>query len=92
MEPSFFKTGETYKIGSRCLVLFAAMTPGDPGRTVRRIALELSRGQRMGKWTDLSGIQSGDPSAPVTGYLATKQKDPTPKGPETNSESSHPPG
>ena len=91
VEPSFFKTGETYKIGSRCLVLFAAMTPGDPGRTVRRIALELSRGQRMGKWTDLSGIQSGDPSEPVTGHLATRQKDPTPKVPETNSESSHPP-
>ena len=39
------KTGEVYEITGRSLLLFAAMTSGEPFRVVRRIALELLRDQ-----------------------------------------------
>jgi len=42
-ESPFFKTGDKCKISARSLLLFAALTPGDPGKAVRRIAFELSR-------------------------------------------------
>jgi isoamylase len=44
-ETYYYKTGYRYKVGARSLLLFAALTPGDPGRAVRRIAFELSRGE-----------------------------------------------
>ena len=43
-ETAHFKTGDKYEITGRSLSFFAALTPGDPGRAVKRIALELSRG------------------------------------------------
>ncbi|HVB56790.1 MAG TPA: glycogen debranching protein GlgX [Candidatus Acidoferrales bacterium] len=41
--PLFLKTGDKYTVAARSLLLFAALTPGDPGKAVRRIAFELSR-------------------------------------------------
>jgi isoamylase len=41
-EGSYFKTGDKHRFGERSLALFAALTPGDPGHAVRRIALTLS--------------------------------------------------
>jgi glycogen operon protein len=37
------QSGTPYGINGRSLVLFAALTPGNPGHTVRRMAFELSR-------------------------------------------------
>ena len=37
------QSGTEYGITARSLVLFAAVTPGNPGQTVRRMAFELSR-------------------------------------------------
>jgi isoamylase len=42
-----FKSEQTYKIPGRCLALFVALTPGDPGRSVRRIAMDLLRTDRI---------------------------------------------
>ena len=39
------KTGDVYEITGRSLLLFAALTSGEPFRVVRRIALELLRDQ-----------------------------------------------
>jgi hypothetical protein len=36
-----FQTGTAYEVESRSLALFAALTPGEPGRAVQAIALEL---------------------------------------------------
>jgi isoamylase len=42
-DTSFLETGDKYNVAGRSLLLFAALTPGDPGRAIRRIAFELSR-------------------------------------------------
>jgi isoamylase len=44
-ETSTIRTGEAYQITGRSLLLFAALTSGDPVRVVQRIALELLRGE-----------------------------------------------
>jgi glycogen operon protein len=44
-EVSEFRAGDVYEVTGRSLLLFAGLTPGAPGRAVRRIALELSRGE-----------------------------------------------
>jgi isoamylase len=40
-----FRTADQYEVTGRSLLLFAAITPGEPGRSVRRIALELSKAE-----------------------------------------------
>jgi isoamylase len=40
-----FTTGDHYQVTGRSLLLFAALTGGAAGRSVQRIALELSRGE-----------------------------------------------
>jgi glycogen operon protein len=42
-DTSYMKTGDKYTVAGRSFLLFAAITPGEPGRAVRRIAFELSR-------------------------------------------------
>ncbi|MGA7920757.1 MAG: glycogen debranching protein GlgX [Candidatus Acidiferrales bacterium] len=42
-DTSYMKTGDKYTVAPRSFLLFAAITPGEPGRAVRRIAFELSR-------------------------------------------------
>ena len=42
-EVASFRTGAEYEVTGRSLLLFAGVTPGDAGRAVRRIALELTR-------------------------------------------------
>lgn len=42
-ETSTLKTGDTYEVTGRSLLLFAALTGGEPARVVRRIAFDLSR-------------------------------------------------
>jgi isoamylase len=44
-ETSTIRTGDAYQITGRSLLLFAALTSGDPVRVVQRIALELLRGE-----------------------------------------------
>ena len=44
-ETSTIRTGDAYQITGRSLLLFAALTSGDPVRVVHRIALELLRGE-----------------------------------------------
>jgi isoamylase len=39
-----FQTGDAYAVTSHSALLFAGIIAGEPGRAVRRIALELSRG------------------------------------------------
>jgi isoamylase len=42
-DTSYIKTGDKYTVAPRSTLLFAAITPGEPGRAVRRIAFDLSR-------------------------------------------------
>jgi len=42
-ESATLKTGYEYEVTGRSLLLFAALTGGDIGRTVKRIAFDLSR-------------------------------------------------
>jgi len=43
-----FKTGDAYPLDGRSLALFAALTPGEPGRTVQALALELEDPRKNG--------------------------------------------
>ena len=43
----YFKTGEEYAITGRSVLLFAGLIAGEGARAVRRIALELSRGDAV---------------------------------------------
>jgi glycogen operon protein len=43
----YFKTGEEYAITSRSVLLFAGLIAGEGARAVRRMALELSRGDAL---------------------------------------------
>ena len=43
----YFKTGEEYAITSHSVLLFAGLIAGEGARAVRRIALELSRGDAL---------------------------------------------
>jgi isoamylase len=46
-ENLFLKARDKCNVAARSLLLFAALTPGDPGKAVRRIAFELSRTNQL---------------------------------------------
>ena len=54
-----FKTGDAYPLDARSLALFAALTPGEPGRTVQTLALELEDPRKNGDAKTETALNGG---------------------------------